>query len=108
MSSEALQSLRDRLLALAWRSARARAAPGGLPRACRGAARGESLRDIPTIDLVEERANDHAGWLSRHEPKHPLSAQSAATRRHHSVFEQLAATAAAARARIKAEKLTRK
>ena len=39
---------------------------------------------------------------------HPLSTQSAATRGHQSIFEQLAAMCAAVRARIKAENLTRK
>jgi hypothetical protein len=69
---------------------------------------GESLEDLGTIDEVEVIAREHGSWINLHQAKHSLSAQSAATRGHRSVFEQLAATAAAARARIKAEKLIRK
>jgi hypothetical protein len=67
---------------------------------------GESLRDLDTIEDVETRAREHGNWINRNDPKHPLSQESAAHRGHHSIFEQLAHTAAAARARIKAEALT--
>ena len=69
---------------------------------------GESLQDLDTIGEVEAKAREHGTWISEHDPKHSLSAQSAAMRGHHSIFEQLATTATAARARIKAEKLTHK
>lgn len=68
----------------------------------------EALRDFQTIELVGRQALDHADWLNRNAPTHPLSAQSAGTRGHSSIFEQLAATAAAARTRLKAENLTRR
>ena len=69
---------------------------------------GESLQDLATIDEVERRARDHGAWLNTNAPRHPLSASSAAQRGHQSIFEQLANTAVAARARIRAEKLTQK
>jgi hypothetical protein len=69
---------------------------------------GEALRDLPALELVENRAREHSDWLALHEPGHLLSPQSAATRGHPGVFEQLAATAAATRTRLKAENLTRK
>lgn len=108
MNPQALQDLHDRLLALheEGRSlGQHQAAYHALAGALHAA---ESLRDLQAIDRVEERARDHAAWLDRHAPNHPLSSRSAATRGHHGIFEQLAVTAAAARARIKSEKLTRK
>jgi hypothetical protein len=69
---------------------------------------GEALRDFSMLELVENRAREHSDWLALHEPGHLLSPQSAATRGHHGVFEQLAAISAAARTRLKAENLTRK
>ena len=68
----------------------------------------ESLQDLDSILEVETRAREHGGWINQHAPTHALSAQSAALRGHHSIFEQLANTAVAARVRIKAEKLTHK
>jgi len=68
----------------------------------------ESLRQAEVLDQVAALAREHGKWIDQHDPKHPLSAQSASLRGHHSIFEQLAATCAAVRARLKAEDLLRK
>ena len=68
----------------------------------------ESLRQSDMLERVAALAREHARWIDRNDPGHPLSTQSAATRGHQSIFEQLAAMCAAVRARIKAENLTRK
>ena len=68
----------------------------------------EALRDLPALERVENRAREHSDWLALQDPGHLLSPQSAATRGHPGVFEQLATTAAATRARLKAENLARK
>ena len=68
----------------------------------------ESVRDMDGLERVEARAHEYSRWLGQSAPTHPLSPQSAALRGHHGLFEQLAATALAARTRIKAEKLTGK
>ena len=108
MPDPTLQELRDRLLEL---HAQARAlgyhevAYHALAAAMHA---GESSRDLASIDLVEQRSREHGQWLDSHDPQHPLSSPSAAQRGHHSLFQQLAATCAAVRARIKAELLTGK
>jgi hypothetical protein len=68
----------------------------------------ESLRRIDLLEEVAEIARDHGRWIDENERGHALSRQSAASRGHQSVFEQLAATCAAVRARLKAENLRRK
>ena len=68
----------------------------------------ESLRQREMLDQVAALARDHGRSIDQNEPKHPLSAQSASIRGHQSIFEQLAVTCAAARARLKAEDLVRK
>ena len=68
----------------------------------------QRLGDIPALQAIEQRAREHAGWLDAHDPQHRLSSFSASTRGHESLFEQLAQTAAAARARIHAERVREK
>ena len=68
----------------------------------------ESLRQAEVLDRVAALAREHCRWIDLHDPLHPLSSQSASTRGHQSIFEQLAATCAAVRVRLKAEDLTRK
>jgi len=108
MPSQELESLRERLVAM-YDEARAlgqhQVAYHALAAVLHA---GESLHDIDTIDLVEKRAKEHAAWLNVNDPRHPMSAESASTRGNQSMFEQLAITAVAVRARIKAERLTRK
>jgi hypothetical protein len=60
------------------------------------------------LEQVAALAREHGRWIDQNEPRHPLSAGSAATRGHQSIFEQLAATCAAVRARLKAEDRMRK
>ena len=108
MQDATLHQLRDRLLEL---HAQARAvgehqvAYHALAAAMHA---GESLRDVASLDLVEQRSREHGQWLDANDSKHPLSRHSAAQRGNHSLFEQLVATCASARARIKAENLTAK
>ena len=68
----------------------------------------ESLRQSDVLDQVAALAREHGRSIGHNDPRHPLSAQSAAVRGHHSIFEQLAVTCAAVRTRLKAEDLTRK
>jgi len=68
----------------------------------------ESLRQAEVLDRVAALAREHCKWIDLHDPLHPLSSQSASSRGHISIFEQLAATCAAVRVRLKAEDLIRK
>jgi hypothetical protein len=68
----------------------------------------ESMRDSAALESIASLAREHAQWIERNDPGHPLSTQSAALRGHHSLFEQLAAMCAAVRARLRAENLKRK
>jgi hypothetical protein len=108
MSPQALTKLRDRLLQL---HAEARAigehqvAYHALAAALHAA---ESLRQYDTLEQVAALAREHGQWIDLNQPKHPLSAQSAAVRGHQSIFEQLVAMCASVRARLKAEDLTRR
>ena len=68
----------------------------------------ESLRQRDVLEQVAALAREHGRLIDQDEPRHPLSAQSASIRGHHSVFEQLAAMCSAVRVRLKAEDLTRK
>jgi hypothetical protein len=68
----------------------------------------ESMRDSAALEAIAAVSREHARWIDQHDPKHPLSSKSAAQRGHHGLFEQLAATCAAVRARLRAENLTRK
>ena len=108
MSGPALTRLRDRLLELHAEARELRehqVAYHALAAALHAA---ESLRDIHTVEHVAALARQHGEWIDTNEPLHPLSGQSAALRGNHSVFEQLAATCAAVRARLKSETLPRK
>ena len=67
----------------------------------------ESLRQPDVLDQVAALARSRKR-IDQDDPRHPLSSQSASIRGHHSIFEHLAATCAAVRARLKAEDLTRK
>jgi hypothetical protein len=108
MATDPLQSLRERTMSLHDEAIALRQYQVAYHMLAAVLHAGEALHDLQTMDLVESRAREHADWLSRNAPTHPLSAQSAASRGHQSVFEQLAVTAAAARARMKAENLTRR
>ena len=68
----------------------------------------EGLREQALLDRVETTAREYGASIDQDDPRHPLSSQSASTRGHTSIFQQLAATAAAVRVRLKAEALTRK
>ena len=68
----------------------------------------ESLRQSDVLDQVAALAREHGRWIDQNDPQHPLSSQSASIRGHQSIFEQLAATCAAVRVRLKAEDLIRK
>jgi DNA-binding IclR family transcriptional regulator len=68
----------------------------------------ESLRQPDMLDQVAALAREHGRSIDKNEPRHRLSAHSASVRGHVSIFEQLAATCAAVRARLKAEDLIRK
>ena len=68
----------------------------------------ESLRQQDVLDQVATLARGHCKQIDQNDPQHPLSSQSASIRGHQSIFEQLATTCAAVRARLKAEDLTRK
>ena len=108
MSDEPLITLRDRLLDL-HREARALGEHQAAYHALAGALHaGQSLREVETCDAVEALAREYGQWIEVHEPKHPVSSQSASVRGHPGIFEQLATTAAAVRARLKSEARTRK
>jgi hypothetical protein len=68
----------------------------------------ESLRQPEVLDQVAALSREHCKRIDQNEPQHPLSSQSASSRGHQSIFEQLAATCAAVRVRLKAEDLIRK
>ena len=103
MSAQALIVLRERLLEV-HREARALGEHQLAYHALAGVLHaGQSLRELDTCDTVEALAREYARWIDDHEPKHPISSQSASLRGHPSIFEQLATTAAAMRARLKSE-----
>jgi hypothetical protein len=68
----------------------------------------ESLRQPDVLDQVAALAREHGKWIDQNDPRHLLSTHSASIRGNPSIFEQLAATCAAVRARLKAEDLIRK
>jgi hypothetical protein len=68
----------------------------------------ESMRDPAALEGIAALAREHGRWIDQNDPKHPLSAESAAMRGHQSIFEQLATTCSAVRARVKAERLKQK
>jgi hypothetical protein len=69
---------------------------------------GETLRSVEVLDEIEGLARRHLTRIDLEEPKHLHSSRSADSRGNPSIFAHLAVTAAAARARVKAELLLEK
>jgi hypothetical protein len=68
----------------------------------------EGLRDAILIAEIEQHARRHLDWLDANDPRHIHASVSAAKRGHPGIFAQLAATAAAASARVRAEEVQRR
>lgn len=60
--------------------------------------------DTEALESVERLARDHLAWLDAHDAEHRLATFAARTRRHESVFTNLAATVNSMRARVDAER----
>ncbi|HEX6747267.1 MAG TPA: hypothetical protein VF092_08190 [Longimicrobium sp.] len=65
----------------------------------------DSLEDMEMLDRIARLSRDELAWLDAHDPRHRLSTESANSRHHHSVFEQLGVTATNMRKRLHAERV---
>jgi len=65
------------------------------------------LEDLEMLNRVAQLSRDELAWLNAHEPGHRLSSESAKSRHHQSIFEQLGVTATNMRKRHEAERVRR-
>jgi hypothetical protein len=104
MEDTPLRPLLDQLLEIhrsAWEIGEHEVAFHALSAAAHAA---ERLRDEAALTRIAQLSRDELAWLTRHDPGHRM-ASGIATRKHQSMFEQLAITASSMRQRIRGEQL---
>jgi hypothetical protein len=108
MSAHELKALLDALLRLHAEARRIGEHHAGYHALAGAMHAAETLRDSAALEAIATIAREHGAWIDQNAVDHLLSSQSAALRGHRSLFDQLVATCAAVRARLRAENLKRK